>query len=282
MQPRLSCADSTFPKLPHETALAIVQGLGLSAADICVFEGYQHTTPEAVLTDPDKAAATVRERLERFELVAADMFPILGSDFQEFAPNNPDEGVRERSFEHFRTLVKFARLIGSPGITILPGTAFDGTDRAESRRLAADELNRRALVADEAGVKLAFEPHYGSIAEKPDEALELLALTPEVGLALDYSHFVYQGIPEQEVDPLLGRTYHFHVRQAASGVIQARTHEGDIDFARIRDRLLASGYEGYFALEYQWEDGWLDFTRVDCVSESADMRDLLLSANGGK
>ena len=125
-------------------------------------------------------------------------------------------------------------------------------------------------------MRLAFEPHYGSVAETPARALELVERTPDVGFALDYSHFVYQGIPVEEVDPLLARTHHFHVRQAAPGVIQARTNEGVIDFVRIRDALLGMGYDGYFAVEYQWEDGWLDFSRVDCIAETADTRAVLL------
>jgi sugar phosphate isomerase/epimerase len=273
---RLSCADSSFPRVPHDTALAVVKGLGIDAADICVISGYEHTTPELVLADPDAAADLVRERLERHDLTASDVFVVHGHDFQELAPNNPDPAVRERSFENFKGFVRFAKGIGAPGITILPGATFDDVHEGESRELAARELNRRAEVAGQAGLKLAFEPHYGSIADTPERTLALLEGTPEVGLTLDYSHFVYQGIPEGDVDPLLERTYHLHVRQAAPDVIQARVREGAIDFQRVRDKLLDMGYSGFFALEYQWEDAWLDFSRVDCISESADARDLLL------
>jgi hypothetical protein len=48
---------------------------------------------------------------------------------------------------------------------------------------------------------------------------------------------------------------------------------------RIRDALLGMGYDGYFAIEYQWEEGWLDFAHVDCIAETADTRAVLL--NGG-
>jgi sugar phosphate isomerase/epimerase len=285
MQPRISCADSTFPKLPHDTSLAVIRGLGIDAADICVFSGYEHTPPETVLSDPVGAANAVKKRLERYELGVSDVFLILGADFEELAINNPDAAVREKSLECFKTVVSFALRLDTPGMTILPGTTFDGVDEEESLELAAAELGQRAEIAGEAGMKLAFEPHYGSIAETPTRALELLDRARDVGLALDYSHFVYQGMTEEEVDPLLPHTYHFHVRQAAPGVMQARAREGTIDFARIRDKLLRMGYTGYFALEYQWEDAWLDFTRVDCVSETAEMRDLLLdtssATNGG-
>jgi sugar phosphate isomerase/epimerase len=272
---RVSCADSTFPRLSHETALAVIKDLGITAVDVCSFTGYPHTPPDAILADPEGAADAVLGRLERLGLEVADVFLIVGGSFEELAINHPDQAVRDRALEYFEHGVAFARRLRAPGITILPGTSFDDA----SLELAATELNRRAEIAGAAGLRLAFEPHYGSLAETPARALELVERTPDVGFALDYSHFVYQGIPVEDVDALLPRTHHLHVRQAAPGAIQARTNEGVIDFVRIRDALLAIGYEGYFALEYQWEDGWLDFAHVDCIAETADTRAVLL--NGG-
>jgi sugar phosphate isomerase/epimerase len=269
---RLSCADSTFPKLTHEGSLGVIKDLGFTAVDVCSFTGYEHTPPETVLADPHGAADTVLARLDRHELEVADVFMIIGGSFEERAQNHPDQAVRDEALEAFERFVTFARRLRAPGLTILPGPTFDES----SLELAASELNRRAQIAGEAGLHLSFEPHLGSVAETPAQALDLIERTPDVGFALDYSHFVYQGIPVEEVDPLLERTNHFHARQAAPGVIQARTHEGVIDFAGIRDALLGMGYGGYFALEYQWEDGWLDFSRVDCIAETADTRAVLL------
>lgn len=282
MELRLSCADSTFPRLSHDGSLTVISDLGFEAVDICSFTGYPHTPPDDVLADPDRAAGVVTERLERFGLAVSDMFVILGGSFDELAPNHPDAAVRAQALEHFERFVAFGQRIGSPSITVLPGTDVEGRPDEESMALAADQLNMRAQIAGDAGLRLSFEPHFGSLAETPAKALELIERTEHVGLALDYSHFVYQGISQDEVDELLPHTHHFHVRQAAPGVVQARTHEGTIDFVRIRDKLLGMGYEGYFALEYQWEDGWLDFSRVDCIAETADTRDVLLSTmNGG-
>jgi len=277
---RLSCADSAFPKLSHDGSLAVIADLGFEAVDICSFTGYRHTPPEDVIADPARAAAVVTERLERFGLAVADMFVILGESFEAEAPNHPDAAVRARALEHFERFVEFSRRIGAPGITVLPGVAFEDVPVERSMDLAAEGLNARAALAGEAELRLAFEPHYGSIAQTPAAALELIERTPDVGFALDYSHFVYQGIEPAEVDALLPRTHHLHVRQAAPGDMQTRTREGTIDFVAVRDALLALGYDGYFALEYQWEDGWLDFSRVDCIAETAESRDLLLTEGG--
>jgi sugar phosphate isomerase/epimerase len=59
--------------------------------------------------------------------------------------------------------------------------------------------------------------------------------------------------------------------------MQLPAREGVIDFPRLVRRLGAAGYRGYLTLEYQWEE-WLDCRRVDCVSETAELRDVLLAA----
>jgi sugar phosphate isomerase/epimerase len=273
---QLSCADSAFPKLSHAAALAVIRDLGIAAVDVCVFYGYDHTPPARVVADPDRAADEVLARLERQGLAVADAFAILGGSFEQLAVNHPDEAVRAESLRQFERLLRFARRIAAPGLTILPGAVFDGVAEDDSRALAARELQPRAERAGEAGLQLSIEPHYESIAATPATTLDLLERVPQLTLALDYSHFVYQGIAEQEIDALLPRTRHLHVRQAAPGAIQTRAREGTIDFGRIRDRLLDAGYAGFFALEYQHEEGWLDFAHVDCVAETAAMRDVLL------
>jgi sugar phosphate isomerase/epimerase len=273
---RLACADSAFPWLSHPAALAVIRDLGIHAVDVCLFAGYRNNPPDAVLADPARAADTIGARLAEHGHQVSDVFAILGTSFEELAVNHPDEAVRRESMQRFELLVEFGRALGAPGLTILPGTTFPGVDEDESLDLAATELERRAAIAGDAGLRLAVEPHFDSVVATPARTLGLLERTESVGLALDVSHFVYDGSAQAEVYPLLERTHHVHLRQAAPQAIQTRVSEGVIDFADLRDRLLAGGYGGYFALEYQWEEGSPDFTHVDCIAETAQLRDLML------
>jgi sugar phosphate isomerase/epimerase len=273
---RLACADSTFPRLSHTTALAVIRDLGIDAVDVCVFAGYEHNPPEAVVAAPQRSADTIGARLDEHELHPSDVFAILGTSFEALAVNHPDEAIRVESMRQFEALVEFASRLKSPGITVLPGTTFDGVDDDESLTLAAAELEKRARLAGEAGLRFAIEPHFDSVVPTPARTLALLERTENVGLALDLSHFVYAGIAQEETYSLLGHTHHVHLRQAAPDAIQTRVREGIIDFPEFRDRLLANGYDGYFALEYQWEEGPPDFTHVDCITESVELRDLML------
>ena len=270
----LACADSSFPRLSHDVALRAIADLGLSAVDVCVFPA-AHTHPDAVRADPAAVADATAKRLDSLDLGVSDVFLILAEEsFEERAINHPDRDVRAQSLTYFERALDFARWLGSPGITVLPGMPFGAP--AASLELAAAELQRRAQLAGEAGLTLAFEPHYESIAETPGRTLELLDRAPDVRLALDYSHFVYQGIAQAEVDVLIPHARHVHLRQAATGSMQRPARYGAIDFALLVQRLDTAGYEGFLCLEYQWEE-WLDCNEVDCISETAELRDLLLA-----
>jgi sugar phosphate isomerase/epimerase len=102
-------------------------------------------------------------------------------------------------------------------------------------------------------VRLTFEPHVGSAAEKPADALLLAQrLWPEVAVTYDPSHFAMQ--PElpflADTEPLLDYTAHVHVRNAALGRIQAPMAEGSVDFAWLVAALNRRGYDGFVAIEY--------------------------------
>lgn len=276
MTNRLACVDSAFPRLSHEAALAVIADLGFEAVDVCVWAGYDHNPPEVALADPARSAATIGERLERHGLRPSDLFLILAESFEDRSVNHPDDGVREDAYRQFEAHLDLAVRLGSPGITILPGAVYAGVDEGESLDLAARELQRRAERAGEAGLRFSVEPHFRSIVPTPGRTAALLERTTDVGLTFDQAHFAFQGYELEESFPLLARTRHVHLRQGGPGLAQARTQEGTIDFPQLRDRLLDGGYEGYFSAEYQWEEGWLDFTRLDCISETAEMRDLML------
>jgi sugar phosphate isomerase/epimerase len=273
---RLSCADSTFPKLSHETALMVMADLGFRHADVCVFQGYQHNPPDMVIADPDRSADVVNERLARYGLDAVDVFAILGDplELSALALNHPDPAEREESMRRFHPVVRFATRIGSPGITILPGSVFEGTTAQESLDRSASELQKRAEIAGEAGLGLSIEPHYESVVETPTLCLELLDKAPDVTVTLDHGHFVFQGFAQDDIDVLLPRTRHLQVRQAAKGDMQAPARRGSIDYGLMLDRLVERDYGGYIGVEYQWDE-WMDFNRVDCISETAELRDLL-------
>ena len=271
----LACVDNGFPRLSHPAALAVIRDLGFASVDLCVMPGGGPAIrAEAMLEDPAGEAGAVLRRTQPLGLRVSDVFMILGEG--DLAVNHPDPGERRESFRYFRAAIELARRVSAPGITLLPGVPFDGVPGGESLSLAATELSRRVEEAGAQGLLVSVEAHVGSIVESPTAALELLERAPNLWLTLDHSHFLFQGYRQEELDPMVTRTRHVQIRQAAPGMMQARAKQGSLDLDAIREQLDAGGFDGVVAVEYLWDE-WLDCNRLDVTSETAELRDLLLA-----
>ena len=273
---KLSCADFTFPLLPHADVLALIKLLGLEGVDLGIFSGRSHWTPEKVLADVPGAVKQIRSSLDRHGLAPADVFLQTGPEPPVHAANDPDAAVREKNRQTFRGILDFTVRLGAKHLTGLPGVWHTGIEKAKDWKLAIEEARWRRTEAAQAGIEYAVEPHVGSLTPDPESALRF-ARESETTLTLDYGHFVYQGRAPAEADILLPHTSHFHARGGASGKLQSTIKENIIPFAAIRDALQRRNYPGWICLEYVWID-WEGCNRTDNVAETILLRDLLRRA----
>jgi sugar phosphate isomerase/epimerase len=275
---RLSCADYTWPLLPHAGALDLIRALGCDAVDLGFMSNRSHVRPERAHGSVPATAGAVRERVESRGLAVADVFAIPFTDFEKMSVNNPDPAEQARSREFFADAVEFAALVGAPGLTTLPGVLFEGDSFGDALARSADGLKRRVEVATARGLATSVEPHTGSLIDTPDKTLQLLERVPGLQITLDYAHYIYGGIEQRHIDPLLPYARHLQCRPGRPGGLQVAVALDAIEWAPVVAALNAQGYEGYLALEYTWQE-WLDCNRVDTVGESALLRDLLLAAD---
>jgi sugar phosphate isomerase/epimerase len=276
---KLSCADYTWPSVPHRIALDLVAALGFDAVDLGYFEGRSHVRPDEVGDDLELWAGQIRERCDGRELGIADVFAQT-SDFADRAVNHPDVDERKRSEQFFTAALTFARLVGSPGMTILPGIVFGDEPFEAALERAADGLRRRADEAGAAGLRLSVEPHQGSLIDTPERTARLLEAVPGLTLTLDYAHFTFGGSADADIEPLLPSAGHVQCRGGAPGVLQAASAANTIDFPRMVDGLVAAGYDSYLATEYVWAD-WHRCNEVDNLTETVALRDVLRAALAG-
>lgn len=274
MKINLSCADFSFPLLSHDAVLQVIALLGLRGVDIGLFAGRSHLRPEVELRKPAKHGSALRRRLAGQGLVAADIFLQLHENFTDFAINHPDPKRRKFAREQFLRTLDYSAAAGSSHVTILPGVSFES--RAKSLSRAAEELSWRVEQAAAMKLTVAVEPHLGSIADRPERALQLAAAVPGLGLTLDYAHFTRAGFPDRVIEPLTARATHFHARCARKGRLQSSFKHNLIDFSRALAALHHFNFRGWVALEYVWID-WEHCNEVDVLSETVQLRDHLIT-----
>ena len=277
MNLKLSCADFSFPLLPHDAALNLVSLLGLRGVDIGLFAGRSHLRPEKELRQPGRNGKRLRSRLGDHGLAAADVFLQVHENFTDFAVNHPQLLRRKFALDQFARTLDYATAAGSKHVTILPGVIFKNESRGASLARAADELSWRVEKAAAMKLTVGIEPHVGSIVDTPERALALAAQVPNLGFTLDYAHFTRVGIPDARIQPLAARATHFHARCARKDRLQSSFKENTIDFRRALRALDRDRFNGWIALEYVWID-WEHCNEVDVISETILLRDHLLVA----
>jgi len=273
---KLAIPDFSFPSLEWEQSLRLVGDLGMEAVDLGLFAGRSHLRPEELLAHPVQAADKVTSTLRAHDLAVADVFGQAGSVPEDKAINHPDAKERDKASEFFWRLLEFTLRCNGQHLTMVTGVHFKQESHEDSLKRAVDELAWRVEAARKVGVVVAVEPAIETITSTPAQAERLVNLTPGLTLTLDYSHFTCQGIPDQEVDPLLRTASHFHARGACKGKLQASMKENTIDFPRILRAMKGVGYNGYVVLEYVWTE-WMRCNEVDNLTETIALRNLLRS-----
>lgn len=268
---KFTCTSWSWSLLSFEDVVRIMTMLGFRAIDVGAFAGWAHFEPAELCRCPRNIIDQLNDIKQRYEIELTDLIVTFGNDLAEYCVNDPDRGVRDKNLETFKGLTEFCNQVGIPGITLCPGVEQPSLGRADSRKLATQELTRMAAVGRGVGLRVGFEPHYESITESPEEALEVVTAVPHLTFTLDYSHFLGQKYTEAQVDPLLEHTGHFHARQSKPGVIQTRFDDGTLDFERILSRLNDLNYGGCVAFEYVWEQ-WQGNDRVDVLSETIQLK----------
>jgi sugar phosphate isomerase/epimerase len=267
---RLSVASFSFEVLPLEATLMVSRSLGYTSVDIAGFHGRGNRSfqPHDVAADPQKQADILNPLLQKYGLSVTDFFPQFGTAPSVHSLNDPDPAVREENMRFVRGAAQFCKLVGAPGMTILPGIDHTARTLAENLAVSVDYLRRAVDIAGEYGVAVRFEPHMGAVADTPELALELVNAVPGLKVTLDLTHFVLQYISVERALALVPHTGHVHVRQAKMGKLQVAHDEGTLDFPDLIARLKAVGYTGALTVEYVCAD-WFEANRLDTMYESS-------------
>lgn len=271
---KYSCADFTFPLLPHNKVLQLIKLLGIDAVDLGIFEGRSHHYPSHIAKNPIGEGKRLANELREIGLEPADVFMQTGEDPPIAAANTPDKAIRENNRMIFQKILEFTKTLGCAHVTGLPGVLHEGQTDEDDWKRACEEAFWRVEKAKEYNLVYAIEPHVGSILPDTDSTLKFIEDCPGISLTLDYGHFIYQGQTNESVHPLIPHASHFHARGGAKGKLQTMVSENEIDFKTIVSRFKEKGFLGFTCLEYVHVD-WEGCNKTDNVSETIQLQELL-------
>lgn len=277
LTPKFSCADFTFPLLPHDQVLDLLRLIEIKAVDLGIFEGRSHHSPSQIAENPVAAAAMLRDKLNQRDLDVADVFMQTGPEPLVDAVNDPNPVTRHRNRTLMEAMISYSRELGATHITGLPGVLHHGIRPSDDWHLAIEETRWRLDTCHAAGITYSVEPHVGSLLPDPETTMRFLDAVPGLTLTLDYGHFIYQGISNDQVHPLLPHASHFHARGGAMGALQSTVKNNRIDFPAILQWMERANYTGWICLEYVWVD-WEGCNRTDNLSETLLLRALFIDA----
>ena len=276
MNPKLACADFTFPLLPHDNVLQLIAMLDLQGVDIGLFEDRSHLWPSQQFANTEQSARALKAKMDALNLAVADVFLQMDPDFVPYAINQTDAARRQKARDWFMHSLDYANACGCHHVTALPGVHMDGESYEDSFARAVTELNWRVERAQQQNIIFGVEAHVGSIVPEPKLAARLVESVPGLTLTLDYTHFTRLGLADADVEPLVQYASHFHVRGAREGRLQERFAHNVIDYDRVWDVMVETGYSGWLGIEYVWSD-WEHCNECDNLSETILFRDFLRS-----
>ena len=228
----LTGATLTYSQRSLGEALTGVAELGFRRVELAAMAGWAHVDPGEMVGRPAEAA----------DALAALLRP---RGLEAVAVNANAAGSRDAEIQAIAALAEMAERLGIGVITLQP--ARHGTIGLE-RDL--DRFHRLVAAARPHGVTLAIEPHVGTAAEDPDVARRYAERVDGLGVTLDPSHFVVQGIRPEACRGLWPHVRHVHAREAAPNAIQVPPGEGYPPARGFLDALFAHGYRGHITVEY--------------------------------
>ena len=238
----LACSLSAF-RTTLDEGLAEVARLGFEHVDLIAIPQWDHVGPAALGRDADAEADRTAALLERYGLTPVAMNVGVPALY-----DRSDEASEERT-RQVDGVARFMNRLGIGIASFYPGYKVE--DRPEWEVIAdmAETLHGMLAVAGSTGVTFAVEPHFATPLESLQGSLALLAALPGLGVAYDPSHFAMQEIPLEDTAPLLDRTVHVHLRDAAPGRMQEEFGRGTVDFEWLLGALRERGYGGHCSLE---------------------------------
>jgi L-ribulose-5-phosphate 3-epimerase len=183
--------------------------------------------------------------------------------------SSPDAGKRTEAVEGIQQALRDAKRYGASSILVVPGNVTEQVTYATAYERTQQELRKAVPLAEELGVKLAFENVWNQFLLSPLEAARYVDefKSPAVGWQFDVGNAVYLGWPEQWIRILGPRIQKLHLKEFSRKKMQQNgMHkgfaveflEGDDDWPAVMKAVDEIGYQGWAIVEPAWQPPGVD------------------------
>jgi sugar phosphate isomerase/epimerase len=213
------------------------------------YDGVEPAVRDPSLVDHDSLIAAVRRH--GMAIPAIGTGQAWGEERLSFT--DPDPGVRKRAVDRIASHVPLAKAAGAVIIIgLVRGVIQDGVSEKQAREWMFSGFKTCVEIAGKQGVRIAFEPlnrYETPLFNTAREGLELVERVgaDNLGLLLDTFHMnIEEPSIEESIKACGDRIFHFHVADSNRWYPGA----GHLDFRRILETLLSTGYEGFVSGEF--------------------------------
>ena len=255
---------------PHHTvpqALKLFRDAGLDAAEVIYQNGYTSGLPLG-----DRRAA-----MEALTAADGEGLPILGLTPYTTAINSLDESQWRGGVDEFRGAIETAHLLGADRVRVYAGAWHPGdTDRDRRWAKLREALQTLAPEAEQAGVRLCVENHFGTMTQTAAETAALVreVAHPAVRVLYDQANltFTHDETFEEAFAVQGDLIGHVHVKDlvftdpnaafratetarvdASERAVRSRViGTGVLPWPQILAALLRHGYDDLLSIEYEY------------------------------
>ena len=189
--------------------------------------------------------------------------PSVSSGQHSRGLSDPEAAKRTEAVEGVKQALRDAKRYGASSVLVVPGGVTDQVTYAAAYERTRQELRKVLPLAEELGVKLAFENVWNHFLLSPLEAARFVDEfnSPAAGWHFDVGNAVYLGWPEQWIRILGKRVQKLHIKEFSrkkmdEGGLRAgfavEYLEGDNDWPAIMKAVDEIGYRGWANAEPAW------------------------------
>jgi len=215
------------------------------------FDGVELDSPNDL--DPD-------EVLNAKEETGLEIPGVVNSVHWSSPLSDPDPKVREKCVKALEQSLRDCKLYGGTTVLLVPGVVKQNVSYRDAYTRSQTEIRKVLPLAEETGIKIAFENVWNNFLISPLEAARYVDEfdSPLVGWYFDVGNIVRYGWPEHWIEALGQRIMKLDIKeysrkkQQEEGIwkgFEVELLEGDCNWPEVNKALKKIGYSGWASAE---------------------------------